>query len=101
MPATDLFRDRDRVLPSENKLDPIPEESGTLRSEPRLRTLFGLLLAADAASAEELDLWARADETLAAVGRCRARGKANLDEDVGECSTEATPAGGDWVAMAV
>lgn len=81
----------------ENRLDPMPEEAGTLRSDPRFKTLFGLLLAAltDAARAEELDLCAKEDETLATVGTWRARGNANLEEDVGECSTEATPAGGD------
>ena len=33
-------------VPMENRLDPMPEDAGTFRSDPRLKTLFGLLLAA-------------------------------------------------------
>ena len=86
----------------EKRFEPIPDAGGTVRSAPsgRLSTLFGLALAALAeASADELDLVA-SDEEPPAVGRWRASGKANRDEDVGECSTDATPGGGDDVATA-
>ena len=78
--------------------EPIPPDGRTLSSEPGGRVSPApapppALLAA--ASADELDFVVSDDVAPPAVGRCRASGKANLDEDVGECSTEATPAVGD------
>ena len=68
-------------------------------SKGRFRTLLGLEAGVFAdARAEELDLVA-SDEDVPDVGRWRASGKANRDEDVGECSTDATPGGGDWIAI--
>lgn len=99
-------------VPIENKLEDKLEESGTLRSDPsgKFRTLFGLrvLLLAVSGSVDGLE-----DVTseewpppwllllMLDAGRWRASGKANLDEEVGECSGEATPGRGDSAAMLV
>ncbi len=54
-------------LPIENMLDPMPDGGGTLRSDPRLRTLFELLVVRLVdGSADGLDLPVREGPQLLA-----------------------------------
>lgn len=97
-------------VPMANRLDPMLEEDGgTARSDPsdRFKMLFGLAVAfCGDESADGPDFEGIEVPTpplllpMLEVGMWRASGNANREEKVGECSTEATPGGGDWTAAA-